>query len=128
MNLGYILFYVPDVQKTMEFYEKAFGMKSAFIVESGLYGEMLTGDTKLGFVDEKFVEEGGLSFVKNRPTNQLSGSQISLVTQDVDGMYQHALQNGAQALKAPVYKPWGQRVSFVRDLNGCMVEICSQVN
>jgi lactoylglutathione lyase len=24
-------------------------------------------------------------------------------------------------------KPWGQKVSYVRDLNGCLVEVCSPV-
>lgn len=50
MKLGYTLIYVDDVKKTMKFYEKAFGLKSGFRHESNQYGEMVTGDTKLGFV------------------------------------------------------------------------------
>lgn len=48
MKLGYTLFYVDDVAKTMDFYEKAFGLKKGFAHEDQ-YGEMITGETKLIF-------------------------------------------------------------------------------
>ncbi|NRA89340.1 MAG: hypothetical protein HRU28_18575, partial [Rhizobiales bacterium] len=41
--------------------------------------------------------------------------------------YDHALKSGATPVSAPTEKPWGQTVSFVRDLNGCLVEIASPV-
>jgi len=34
---------------------------------------------------------------------------------------------GATPEKAVTEKPWGQRVGYVRDLNGCLVELCSPV-
>jgi lactoylglutathione lyase len=34
---------------------------------------------------------------------------------------------GAISYVGPTTKPWGQVVSYVRDLNGCLVEICSEV-
>jgi hypothetical protein len=30
-------------------------------------------------------------------------------------------------VKAVEEKPWGQKLGYVRDLNGCLVEICSPV-
>jgi hypothetical protein len=30
-------------------------------------------------------------------------------------------------VKAPETKPWGQIVAYVRDNNGCIVEICSPI-
>ena len=33
----------------------------------------------------------------------------------------------AIALAKPKKKPWGQMVSYVRDLNGVIVELCSPV-
>ena len=38
-----------------------------------------------------------------------------------------ALAAGATAVRAPAKKPWGQIVSYVRDNNGFLVEICSPV-
>ncbi|MEM6437045.1 MAG: hypothetical protein AAF773_24805 [Cyanobacteria bacterium P01_D01_bin.115] len=34
---------------------------------------------------------------------------------------------GAVAVKVPTAKPWGQVVGYVRDLNGCLIEIASPV-
>lgn len=50
MKLGYTLFYVDDVAGSMDFYQRAFGLEKGFFHESGQYGEMVTGETKLGFV------------------------------------------------------------------------------
>jgi hypothetical protein len=50
MKLGYILMYVEEVSKTADFYERAFGVHTAFLHESGDYAEMETGQTRLGFV------------------------------------------------------------------------------
>lgn len=61
MKFGYTLLYVKDVEKTVAFYEAAFGMKRKFVHESG-YGEMDTGPTKLGFVAYALAKSNGVSF------------------------------------------------------------------
>jgi lactoylglutathione lyase len=37
------------------------------------------------------------------------------------------LAAGASAVKSPETKPWGQIVGYVRDPNGFLVEICSEL-
>jgi lactoylglutathione lyase len=37
------------------------------------------------------------------------------------------LASGATEVKPPETKPWGQIVVYVRDLNGFLVEICSEM-
>ena len=44
MKLGYTILYVSDVEKTVAFYEAAFGLTRRFIHEGG-YAEMDTGET-----------------------------------------------------------------------------------
>ncbi|WP_234824496.1 VOC family protein [Ensifer adhaerens] len=39
--------------------------------------------------------------------------------------YEKAVSAGASPVKPPEEKPWGQVVGYVRDLNGCLVELCS---
>ena len=56
MRLGYVIIYVPDLEETVAFYEKAFGVSRRFIHESG-YAEMETGATALAFATEKFSRE-----------------------------------------------------------------------
>lgn len=49
------------------------------------------------------------------------------ITNDVKALYQRAIQAGATQIKKPQQKPWGQIVSYVRDLNGFLGEICTAV-
>lgn len=127
MKLGYTIMYVPDVDQALAFYENAFGFKTRFKTENGNYGELDTGATALGFVREAFLESEGFSFLKNRPDQAPAGIQIAFVAEDVSLAYQKALGAGAVAVKAPAQKPWGQLVAVVRDLNGVIVEICSEI-
>ena len=65
MKLGYTLFYVNDVKATMDFYAKAFGLKKGFLHESLQYGEMATGETKLGFVHHDTAKSHGFDYKKS---------------------------------------------------------------
>lgn len=128
MRLGYIMVYVPDVEAALFFYENAFNLKRLFLHESMQYGELATGSTKLAFVSETFAESNGVNFINNRPnTNKAPGVEIAFIAENVSDAYKHALAAGAIDVKGPVEKPWGQTVAYVRDLNGFIIELCSQL-
>ncbi|WP_317048478.1 VOC family protein [Flavobacterium ginsenosidimutans] len=40
---------------------------------------------------------------------------------------QKATSFGAVIVSEPVEKPWGQIVAYARDLNGFLIEICTEV-
>jgi lactoylglutathione lyase len=124
VKLGYVILYVPDVRAAVDFYATAFELKIRFVHQSGNYAEMETGNTALGFANEKFAPTYGL-FTPNRLGKQASGAEIVLTTDDVDRSFELAVKHGAVVMLVPVRKPWGQIVSYVRDLNGFLVEICS---
>lgn len=46
---------------------------------------------------------------------------------DVDTAYKRAVDNGALAVSAPEDKEWGQRVGYVRDVDGIVVRMGSPV-
>jgi lactoylglutathione lyase len=125
MKLGYVIVYVPDVLATVSFYERAFGLKRRFVHESQQYAELETGMTALAFVDETFAEQSVPGFARNRLVGAPAGIEVALVTDDVQAAHAAALLAGATDVLPPKLKPWGQTVSYVRDLNGCLVEICS---
>ncbi|GAB3260138.1 VOC family protein [Chitinimonas naiadis] len=127
MRFGYTILYVPDVTATVAFYEQAFSLTRRFVHESGMYAEMETGATALAFADEKMADMHGIAIRPQRPGETPAGTEICLVTDAPEAAYAHAVANGAVALKMPEHKPWGQVVSYVRDLNGYLVEICSPV-
>jgi len=128
MKLGYLILYVDDVEATIGFYERAFDLKRRTVAESGDYGELSTGECKLAFAKTSFVEESLPGVFRHA---ELSGRappmEIGLVVTDVETAYSRAVTAGAQAVKPPERKPWGQMVGYVRDNNGFLVEICSPI-
>lgn len=127
MHLGYIIIYVPHVPSTISFYEKAFGIKLRFLHESNQYAEMETGHTTLAFVNENFAMDS-LQFRLNRLQEPAAGAEIAFVVANVEEQFKQAIDAGATEVVKPIQKPWGQIVSYVRDNNGFLVEICNPIN
>lgn len=125
LTLGYVLVYVPDVAAAADFWQRAFGLELKMAHEAGQYTELSTGTTTLGFVDEQLAEDTGTTFRKTRPGEEPPGIELAFTTPDVEAAYARAIAAGAVAVKAPTKKPWGQVVSYVRDPNGVLVELCS---
>lgn len=126
MKLGYTIVYVPDVAASLAFFESAFGLRRRFLHESGAYGELDTGTTTLSFAAH---ELGDANFtgghVRASDSQQPLGMEIALVTDDVAAAHARALTHGATELAAPMTKPWGQVVSYVRAPDGTLIELCT---
>jgi lactoylglutathione lyase len=129
MKFGYTIIYVPDVLASVEFFEKAFRLKRRFVHESGDYGELDTGATALAFATHELGASnlpGG--YVKANQSDTPLGMEIALVTDNVADAHARAIEAGAVSIKAPLVKPWGQTVSYVRCPDGTLIEICSPVS
>lgn len=128
MKYGYTIFYVESVLKTIEFYEKAFGFKRKFITPEQDYGELITGDTTIAFGTHELgasnFEEG---YQRIQSKVQPIGMEIAFVSENVEKDFQVALANGAILFKEIIQKPWGQKVGYLRDNNGILIEMCSPV-
>jgi len=128
MKLGYTIVYVPDVEASLAFCEKAFGLTRRFLHESGTYGELDTGETTLGFAAH---ELGDANFpgghVAAHDSAQPLGFELAFVTGDVAAAHRKALAAGAAELAPPKQKPWGQTVSYVRCPDGVLVELCTPI-
>ncbi len=128
MRFAYTIAYVRDVQRSVAFYEQAFGLKRRFIDESGQYAEMETGETTLAFASNELgasnLPDG---FRRNDLTEPPAGVEIAFITEDVEAAFRSVLEAGATRVAEPKPKPWGQIVAYVRDLDGVLVEIGSQM-
>lgn len=125
MKLGYVILYVPNVARAVEFYGRAFGLAHRFTHKSGAYAEMETGETALAFSSEAIAN--GLDTVPQRPGQRPPAFEVALVTDDVPAAVTKATAAGATLVRDAERKPWGQVVAYVRDLNGVLVELCSPV-
>jgi lactoylglutathione lyase len=127
VHFGYTIVYVPDVKNAVAFYLDAFGFATRFAADDWDYAELETGDTTLAFAAEHMAGVLGFDISMARPENAAPGIEIAFVTEDVAGSFGRAIEAGAVSVTEPKQTPWGQTVSYVRDLNGVLVEICSPV-
>ena len=126
IEFGYVIVYVKSVLETIAFYERAFGFTESFVHESGQFGQLNTGQTKLAFTSHELGKTAVP--IPYRPTNPVEdplGFELTLTTPEVDATWQRALDAGATDVASPHDTPWGQRVAYLRDLNGALVGIAT---
>jgi len=128
MKLGYTIIYVPSVESSLQFYERAFGLVRGFLHDSGDYGELSTGETTLAFASHALGESNfPAGHVRASESKLPLGMEIALVTENVAKVHESALAHGATEMSAPAQKPWGQVVSYVRAPDGTLIELCTPV-
>jgi lactoylglutathione lyase len=126
LRLGWVIVYVDDPAAASAFYQETFGLRGEFASPEGSYAQLATGPTRLAFASYALGEKnfpGGVrrAGVDGPPPNV----EITLVADDVDGALARALDAGCTLLAAAEDKPHGQRVAFVRDPFGTLVEIAT---
>jgi lactoylglutathione lyase len=123
MNLAYTILYVQDVPRSLAFYQEAFGLQLRFQHESGDYGELDTGATRLAFSSRTLMTQLG----KNPAAADAAAPcfEIAFSTDDVPAAVARAVAAGAALKQAPQDMPWGQTVAYVVDPDGFLVEICT---
>ncbi len=128
MQLAYTIVYVSDVAASLDFFERAFGLRRCFLHESGGYGELDTGSTTLSFASPATARGNlGRDYVAADRSAMPLGLEIGLATDDVAGVCERAVAAGATLLTPPTTKPWGQTVAYVRCPDGSLVELCTPI-
>lgn len=128
MKFGYLIVYVANVPASLQFFETAFGLTTRFLHESNTYGELETGETALAFAADELAAmnfKGG--HISAHTSVKPLGMEVGLVTDDVPAAHAKALNAGASEVAAPLIKPWGQTVSYVRCPDGTLVELCTAI-
>ncbi|XP_031268187.1 uncharacterized protein LOC116126655 [Pistacia vera] len=126
---AYTVLYVKDVTRSVAFYAKAFGYSVRRLDESHRWGELESGQTTIAFTPLHQHETDDLTGSVQTPK---SGSErqpfeVCFAYQDVDAAYKRAVENGAEAVSEPEDKEWGQKVGYVRDIDGIVVRLGSYV-
>ena len=128
VKFGYTILYVESVEESIVFYENVFGFSRKFITPDSDYGELITGETTLSFASKKLASENLKDgFTESNLDDKPFAIEIGFITDDVPELVQKATSFGAVLVKEPIQKPWGQVVAYVRDLDGFLVEICTEV-
>ena len=128
MKYGYTIIYVENVKETIDFYKKAFGFEAKFITPENDYAELVSGETTIAFASN---ELGNSNFKKGFEGSSKSkkpfGVEMAFVTEDIESEFKRALDAGATEYEPLTEKPWGQKVGYVRDNNGFLIEICTPI-
>ena len=126
IKFAYTILYVKDVEKTINFYEKAFGFARKFVTPENDYGELLVGETTLSFASVTLASSNLKDgFTESSLTNKPFGIEIGFTTDNVEETVKKAVNAGGTILENPKTKPWGQVVAYVRDIDGFLIEICT---
>jgi catechol 2,3-dioxygenase-like lactoylglutathione lyase family enzyme len=125
MPLGHIIFYVPDVAATVDFYETAFGFQKHRDNRASGTVDMISGKMIISFLSEATAKALGHPFTPLRPDSPPPGIELILERVEVLPAYIRALLAGATPIEEPALNALGQMVAVVRDLNGVMVELCA---
>ncbi len=125
-KLGWVIVYVDAPAEVSAFYERTFGLRAEFAVPDGSYAQLDTGPIKLAFASYA-LGDGNFAGGVHRPAEgePPTNIEITLVADDVDRAYAAALEAGCADLASPADKPQGQRVAYVRDPFGTLIELAT---
>lgn len=128
MKYKYTIFYVEEVRATLDFYTKAFGFEKKFITPENDYGELVSGETTISFAS---IELGKANFKKGFSKldrlDKPAGMEMAFVTENIEQDFAIAVEAGAKEYVPVEQKPWGQKVGYLLDPNGILIEICTPV-
>lgn len=128
MKFAYTILYVEDVVETIEFYEKAFGFSRKFISPEKDYGELVSGEATIAFASTELGNSNFKNgFVKITSSKKPFGVELAFTTENIEIDFQNAVNSGATEFEPLTEKPWGQKVGYVRDNNGFLIEICTPI-
>jgi PhnB protein len=100
---------VSGVAKLIEFAKQAFGAEEVFLSKRP-DGSVQHAEVKIG--DSRVMMGEGAPGGKNFP------GMLHLYIEDVDAVYQRAIQAGAKSLREPADQPHGDRMGGVEDAFG----------
>ena len=134
MKYGYTIIYVANVKETITFYERAFGFQQKFKTPENDYGELVSGETTIAFASLTLGNanlRNGYIPTSSQKSNDESckpfGVEMAFVTEDIETDFKRAIEVGAIEYEPIVEKPWGQKVGYLRDNNGFLIEICTPI-
>lgn len=128
MKYAYTILYVENVLETIEFYEKAFGFQRKFVTPENDYGELVSGDTTIAFASFQLAESNlNIDFSKTA-TAKPYGIELAFTSENIAADFEKAKKAGAIEVAPIATKPWGQKVGYLKDNNGFLIEICTPMN
>ena len=117
-----VIFAVRDLQRSLEFYERAFGWPRNEWIEFSNYVELITpSGQSLGlFEREGFAQVAG-GEPAEIPEGRVSSAYVYVRVDDVDAAVARIEQAGGRPLSPLAPRSWGERAAWFADPDGNVV-------
>jgi len=126
IKFKYTILYVSDVTRAIQFYEQVFGFVRKFITPEKDYGELITGETTISFAKHSLAQTNlSAGYQESSRLAKLFGIELGVITDNVEDLVDKVWEYNGIIVEQPTVKPWGQTVSYVRDLDGFLIELCT---
>lgn len=119
-SLDYTVLIVEDLDRSVAFYTEALGIQLSH--RSGGYAQLITGPTRLALYTREAMS-ATLEQPLEPPARNAPGSEIGFLVADVDAAYAEITLAGAEPVKPPTDRFWGQRTAYLRDPDGHLIEL-----
>lgn len=128
LKYAYTILYVKDVAQSIAFYKEAFGFEQKFSTPENDYGEIISGETTIAFAAIELASANLKNgFLESSLNQKPFGIELGFVTEEPAALIKKAIKAGAVELEPLKTKPWGQKVAYLRDNNGFIIEICTPI-
>ncbi len=120
MEIDYLALFVQDVSRSLQFYREVLGFQfDQPPSQDGVEGR--SGSLKIGLYDRRWLPR----LFGNQGVRDISGYPflLSMTVPDLEATYQGLLASGVTILTPPRLMPWGQRLLFLEDPDGNLLEI-----
>ena len=128
VKLGGTALYVENVRLALDFYGRAFGLKTRFFDEALQYGELETGEVVIAFASHELGEMLMPGAYLRPPNGQPAGAEIAFFVPDVPAAFARAIAAGAIALAHPKTMSWGATVAYLRGVEGTIIGLSTPIH
>lgn len=124
MKYAYTICYVKDVTETVTFYEKAFWFKRKMITDEWDYAEVDSDETTLWFASiELWIDNLWENFTIGSNKINPFWIELAFITENLEQDFESAIKAWATLFKTIETKQWWQKVWYLRDNNGFLIEL-----
>ncbi len=121
----YLVLIVAEIDPSLDFYVGTLGLKLQH--RSGPYAQLDTGRTRLALYErDAMAKTLGVERLA-APDTAAPGFEIGFKVVDADAAYADLLAAGAEAAAPPADRHWGQRTAYVRDPDGHLIELATDL-
>ena len=121
----YVVLVVTELDRSLSFYTHVLGLPLGH--RAGSFAQLDTGATRIALYERQAMADTlGVDSLEPPPVDA-PAFELGFKVDDVDAAYAEITAAGAQPATPPTDRPWGQRTAYVRDPDGHLIELVTDL-